>query len=272
MEILLPKRVSWSTGKETYDPGVRAMSAESDLRELLTQYKEGHLLPESGNLVTRRFKNSSGWLGSIPKEELVRRYDKAANEGLPFDEEFEFDEVGAPPRLHVLSPEEEQVFKGVWKEEPNVDDILHSRHSPTVFRQKATPMEIVEFKIAAESPENSGLRDQVIETVVGLIEKIETEPGVLIRQIPDMPQNLLALSRLQAFVEQAGQKVAAFVSSSIDFADARTLSEDLPGIRWQGQDLRYFGVPVWHTHQVNPGTVVALSDDDRVVVVQTLNQ
>jgi len=273
LEVVLPKRVSWATGKETPDPNARAITAPSDLRELLTQYQAGGVLPGMGNRVPtlRALKGKSGWLGTVPKEELLELY-----EGAEPDDEFEFDSEGSPPRYHILTPEEERVFEGIWMEAPNVDGAFGIFHQPLpranhmyeAQRRTQDPLaETVTAIMPAEGPKNSQ-KKVVLQKAVSDLKNKDFRIGETVSWVAPVSTSLL--SDMRAIIEQEGQRIVAFVGSSRDFADVRKFSPNDFGVKWEGSDgneeFFYFGTPFWHTHELEAGYVVAMSDDDRFVV------
>jgi hypothetical protein len=102
-------------------------------------------------------------------------------------------------------------------------------------------------------------------------EQLETELAdfpILGFSIPCVaPVSTAIIADMMAMVEQEGHQVLAFISSSRDFADIRKFGNST-GLKWEGRDVSYFGVPVWHSHKIEPGNLVAVADDRRLAMCQ----
>lgn len=79
------------------------------------------------------------------------------------------------------------------------------------------------------------------------------------------PVHTGVMADMMAMIEQKGQEVTAFISSSRDFADVRKYGEEV-GIEWKGKDVTYFGTPFWHSHKMPVGYFIAVSEDRRLVI------
>lgn len=274
LEVLMPQRLSWSTGRLTPDPSARSESAPADLRELLVQYRSNGPAPEMRNPIKTKFSKISGWLGTSPKEELTVRY-----EGAEDDDEFQFDPEGSPPRFHLLTPEEERVFEGIWQEAPNVDSAFglaapaaRSPSSVNINVQGGLGSAYV-FRTAHAALEQMATRKQeIVNLVVSKVEDRAKEDfiGEAVPWIAPIMEHVL--SNLRGIIEQEGRNIVAFVCSSRDFADIRGLTPGNGkfGVRWEelpsgDAQLYYFNTPVWHTHEIKAGGLFAVSDDDRLV-------
>lgn len=84
--------------------------------------------------------------------------------------------------------------------------------------------------------------------------------------IPAMaPVSTNIIADMMAMIEQRGQEVVAFISSSRDFADIRKYG-DATGLKWEGRNVSYYDVPIWHSHKIRPGNMVAVADDRRLAM------
>jgi hypothetical protein len=78
------------------------------------------------------------------------------------------------------------------------------------------------------------------------------------------PVGQYLLADMMAMIEQTGEKVVAFVSSSRDFADVRKMEGS--HVVWEGREVTVYGVPFWHSPNLEPGAMYAVSSDKRLVL------
>jgi len=78
------------------------------------------------------------------------------------------------------------------------------------------------------------------------------------------PVSTCIIADMMAMIEQRGHEVLAFVSSARDFADIRKFAEG-PGVKWEGKQCSYFGVPFFSSAKIRSGNMAAVASDHRMV-------
>lgn len=118
----------------------------------------------------------------------------------------------------------------------------------------------------------SGLRDDLIALVVKTIEEYRSDDDReswkdigLLQSFPAVaPVSTALVADMMAVIEQEGEEVLAFISSSRDFADVRKFGND-HGVNWEGQHVSFFGIPFWHSNKIEAGYMAAISTGRKLV-------
>lgn len=101
-------------------------------------------------------------------------------------------------------------------------------------------------------------------------EKMDRVSRLVLSTIPAVaPVSLSIVADMMAIIEQEGIEVIAFASSARDFADIRKFANG-PGVKWEGKQCSYFGVPFFQSPEIPAGFVAAVAADDRLVLCPVL--
>jgi len=140
-----------------------------------------------------------------------------------------------------------------------VDSVLNAERNNCegemvkLVAQYATLYDNLRLAVRAEEISRAEMEDRVSRFPI-----LEFIPAVA-------PVSLSIVADMMAIIEQQGIEVIAFASSARDFADIRKFA-DGPGVKWEGKQCSYFGVPFFQNYLIPRGYMAAVSADHRLVL------